>query len=106
MKSTLQRSAYLAAFAILAVYVFLALHGPQGIPALLEKRRAIRELQEKNASLIADIEARKQRLKRLEEVPSEQEKAIRERLKLVRPGETVYVVPDAPEGAQKQFAQP
>src|SRR5689334_24138953 len=74
--------------AIVIAYAWIAVSGPQGLQALLEKRREIRELQEQNATLTREIEHRRDRIRRLEESPSEQEMEIRKQLKLQKPGET------------------
>jgi cell division protein FtsB len=71
--------------------------GPQGLQALLEKRREIRDLQEQNAALTREIEHRRDRIRRLEESTSEQEMEIRKQLKLQRPGETTFILPDGPK---------
>ncbi len=71
--------------------------GPQGLQALLEKRREIRQLQEQNATMTREIEHRRDRIRRLEESPSEQEMEIRKQLKLLKPGETEFILPDAPK---------
>ena len=81
--------------ALAAVFVVTTLRGPQGIPALLDKRREIRELQEKNANLMQEIQMKRDRLKRLQESQAEQEQEIRKRLKLLRPGETSFILPEA-----------
>ena len=83
--------------AIVFAYAWIAVSGPQGLHALLEKRREIRELQEQNAALTREIEHRKDRIRRLEESPSEQEMEIRKQLKLLRPGETTFILPDGPK---------
>ncbi|MCC7496690.1 MAG: septum formation initiator family protein [Bryobacterales bacterium] len=84
-----------------AVYMVNTLRGPQGIPALIEKQRAIHELQEKNANLRQEIETKRERLKRLDESRSEQEQEIRKRLKLLRPGETSFILPEGGAGASQ-----
>jgi cell division protein FtsB len=63
----------LATLAGLAAYATIMLRGPQGLNALSDKQREIRALQEANANLARDIEAKKQRIKRLETDPSTQE---------------------------------
>ncbi|HET8547510.1 MAG TPA: septum formation initiator family protein [Bryobacteraceae bacterium] len=90
----LKTAAYLAAFVILGTCVLLALRGPQGLPVLLEKRQQIRELQEKNADLQREIQTRRVRLERLRNNPDEQQLEIRERLKMLKPGEVRYIVPE------------
>jgi len=83
--------------AIVIAYAWIAVSGPQGLQALLEKRREIRELQEQNATLNREIEHRRDRIRRLEESPSEQEMEIRKQLKLLKPGETTFILPDGPK---------
>ena len=93
-----RRLGYLLAIALVAGYGWIALRGPQGIPALLEKRREIRQLQEDNAAIARENDKRRERIRRLENNTSEQEMEIRKQLKLLRPGETTFILPDAPAG--------
>jgi cell division protein FtsB len=80
--------------------------GPQGLPALLEKHREIRHLEKQNAALARENEMRQERIKRLETSFSEQEMEIRKQLKLLRPGETTFILPDQPKDEQPQQPQP
>ncbi len=91
MKAPLAKTACAAALLAAASYAFFTLRGPHGVPALLEKQREIRDMEQKNAKLDRDIERLRDRVKRMEGNPSDQERAIRERLKLVKPGEKVYI---------------
>ena len=95
-RSFLRPLAALAALAGLAAYATIMLRGPQGLSALAEKRREVRQLEEKNANLMRDNEAKRQRIERLKHDRSAQEVEIRKRLKLQRPGETSFVLPDQP----------
>jgi cell division protein FtsB len=101
----LQRAGKPAGFVLVivavAAYGWVALSGPQGISSLLEKHRLIRELQEKNATTALENERRKEHIRRLKESPSEQQMEIRKQLKLQRPGETTFILPDAPKDAPK-----
>ena len=63
----------------------------------MERRREVRRLEERNADLAHENELRRERLKRLQDSPSEQEMEIRKQLKLLRPGETTFILPDAPK---------
>lgn len=90
------------AAAVLFVYGWVALRGPQGLPALMERRREIRRLEERNADVAHQNELRRERLKRLQDSPSEQEMEIRKQLKLLRPGETTFILPDAPKSQDPQ----
>lgn len=84
-------------------YGWVFLRGPQGLETLIEKRREIRELEERNANLRRENERRKERIHRLEDSRSEQEMEIRKQLKLQRPGETTFILP---ESEQKEKVTP
>jgi cell division protein FtsB len=60
----------------------------------LEKQRQIQEMQQRNAKLDRDIERMRDHIKRLTDNPVQQELEIRDRLKLVKPGEKVYITGD------------
>lgn len=108
MKNAIRRTVFLLVVAVVGVYGYLALRGPQGIPALREKWREIRTLEEENANLQRENQYRRDRIKKLEESPSAQELEIRKKLKLVRPGETSFILPDQPklEQAKPEPAKP
>jgi Septum formation initiator. len=97
MSFFLRRTGYIAALGIAGVYALIAFHGPQGVPVLKEKRKEIESLQEQNADLTRDIEYRRRRIERLRTSQAEQELEIRDRLKLLRPGETSFILPDQPK---------
>ena len=92
MKSSLLRVSYGVAFVLAVVYAFITLRGPHGIPAWIEKRQEIRELEEQNAALSRENQLKRERIERLKKNQQEQEMEIRQRLKLVKPGEKVYVL--------------
>jgi cell division protein FtsB len=89
---SLARLAYIAALVILVSYAFVALRGPRGIPGLLAKRQQIRAMETRNALLAEENERMRERIDRLANNPAEQELEIRQRLKLVHPGEKVYLL--------------
>lgn len=97
LKAAVRRVAFLIVCAIIGVYGYLALRGPQGIPALREKWREIRKVEEDNANLQRENQYRRDRIKKLQDSPSEQELEIRKNLKLLRPGETSFILPDQPK---------
>ena len=94
MSTVARRVAYSAALIMMAAYGYVSLSGPQGIPALRGKWGEIRQLEEEIANLKRDNQAKKDRIRRLENDPAEQEMEIRKRLKLLRPGETSFILPD------------
>ena len=83
---------YLIAFLAIASYAFFTLRGPRGIPALIDKQHQIQELEKRNAAMAQDNERLREHIQRLAENPDEQELEIRQRLKLVHPGEKVYIL--------------
>lgn len=97
MTSLLRRIGVVVAIAIVGAYAFVALSGPRGVRAFLEKRQEIRALEEQNADLAREIQRKRERIERLQHNPSEQEMEIRKQLKLLRPGETSFILPDAPK---------
>ena len=90
MRSSVAKLGYAVAVLVAAGYAFVTLRG--GIPALLEKQKEVRVLEKQNANLAREIEFRHERIQRLREDESEQELEIRQRLKLVRPGEKVFIL--------------
>ena len=92
-----RRAGYILAFAVVLIYGLMAVRGPQGIQALLDKHREIRQLEEQNAAIARENQRRKERIQRLQTSTSEQEMEIRKQLKLLRPGETTFILPDAPK---------
>ena len=98
----MKRSGYILGVALVAAYGWMALRGPQGIEALLDKHREIRVLEEQNAAMARENELRREHIRRLKESPSEQDMEIRKQLKLLRPGETTFILPDGPkDGPEK-----
>jgi cell division protein FtsB len=95
MKNWFRRTVVAAALIVGCAYGIVALRGPQGLPALMEKRREVERLQEQNATLAREIQMKRERITRLMTSSSEQELEIRKQLKLVRPGETTFILPDA-----------
>ena len=93
----IRRVAMLIVFVLVGVYGYMSLRGPQGIPALMDKWREIRKLEEDNAGIQRENDYRRERIKKLQESPSEQELEIRKQLKLLRPGETSFILPDQPK---------
>ena len=95
LQAAMKRTGWVAAGTLALAYGWIALRGPQGLPALLEKHREIRRLEEQNAALAHENQLRRERVIRLESSRSEQEMEIRKQLKLLRPGETTFILPDA-----------
>jgi len=91
--SILRSLAAIAALVGLGAYATIMWRGPQGVNMLMEKRRQIRTLEEQNADLARDIEAKKQRIERLKNDPATQEVEIGKRLGRVHPGDTQFKVP-------------
>ena len=97
MKALLTRMVYIMAFFMVISYAFFTLRGPKGIPGLLERQRQIQETEKRNIALAREIEQKREHIRRLAENPAEQEKEIRQRLKLVHPGEKIYIIGEPEE---------
>lgn len=97
MHHLIRRIAVLIVFVLIGVYGYLSLRGPQGVPALMDKWQEIRRLEEENANLQRENDYRRDRIKKLQDSPSEQELEIRKQLKLLRRGETSFILPDQPK---------
>jgi cell division protein FtsB len=98
-----RRAGFVLVLILACAYGWMFLSGPQGLQTLIEKRREIRELEERNANIKLENDRRKERIRRLQESRSEQEMEIRKQLKLQRPGETTFILP---ESEQKDKAVP
>ena len=92
MKAPLTRLVYVMAFLMVVSYAFFTLRGPKGIPGLLDRQRQIQETEKRNTALAREIEQKRERINRLTGNQAEQEMEIRHRLKLVHPGEKIYIV--------------
>ena len=106
MHKAVRRAIVLIVLGLIGAYGFVALRGPQGIPALREKWNEIRKLEEENANLQRENDYRRQRVQKLETNPSEQELEIRKKLKLLRPGETSFILPEQPKADSQQAPAP
>ncbi len=94
LSSLLRPLAAVVTLACLGAYATIMLRGPQGLNALTEKHREIRSLEEQNANMQRDIQAKKDRIARLQHDPNTQELEVRKRMKMQREGETKFVLPD------------
>jgi cell division protein FtsB len=103
VRSSFAKLGYALAVLVAAGYALVTLQ--QGVPALIQKQQEIRAREKENADLAREIETRRERIKRLREDESEQELEVRERLKLVRPGEKVFILQD-PIAPKKPANQP
>jgi cell division protein FtsB len=91
MKYPSIRIGYGLALMMAVVYAFFTMRGPHGISAWMEKRQQIRQLEENNATLMRENQDRRDYIERLDKSRDEQELVIRERLKLVKPNEKVFM---------------
>ncbi len=96
MSKSLLRALVLSAFVLVGAYGLGELRGPQGLPALKQTWNEIRQFEEENANLQRENDYRRNRIQKLESSVSEQELEIRKNLKLLRPGETSFILPEQP----------
>jgi cell division protein FtsB len=76
------------------IYAFVVLRGPNGISGLHARQQLISDYEQSNLKMQREIEEKQERIKRLQENPAEQEFEIRQRLKLAKPGEKVFILDD------------
>ena len=101
-----RRTGWVAGATVALVYAWMAVRGPQGIETLIEKHREIRELEEQNTEMVRQNQALQERIVRLEQSDSEQELEIRKQLKLLRPGETTFLLPEPPKSSDTAAPEP
>ena len=89
---SLHRLGYTAAFLAVLGYAVVTLRGPKGIPGLMARRQQIEQLEKRNATLAQENERLREHIERLADNPAQQELEIRQRLKMVKPGEKVYLL--------------
>ena len=94
MRIRFRQWAFGVVFMAVAIYAAVTLTGPHGVRAWQEKEHLIQAMRKKNADDARQIERIKEHIKRLDGNPEEQEREIRERNKLVRPDETVFITGD------------
>lgn len=92
--------------ALVVGYGWMFFHGPQGFQSLLDKRREIRQLEERNARWRVENEQRKEKIRKLQESRSEQELEIRKQLKLQRAGETTFILPETDQKEKETTPSP
>ncbi len=97
MNNVVRRITYFAVAAIFGALALFALRGPQGIPALMEKQRAIRAMEEQNAQLEQQIESKQKHIEKLKHSAAEQEKEVRENLNLQHKGDVTLMLPESPK---------
>ena len=88
---TVKRLRYLVLIAVALFVAVQALQGPQGVPAWREKREKIRVAENEVNELRRTIRRLQQESAGMNR-PEQQELIIREQLKLVKPGDKVYVL--------------
>jgi cell division protein FtsB len=94
MKLPAVKTAYAIIVILGVVYAFNVLRGPSGIPGLLARRAQVHEYEQMNQQLHREIEQKQERIHRLQDNPTEQEFEIRQRLKLAKPGEKIFIIDD------------
>ena len=92
MKAPLSRLAYVMVFLTVTGYAFFTLRGPKGIPGLLGQTAPDPGIGKARHRVAREIEQKREHIKRLTGNPAEQEMEIRHRLKLVHPGEKIYIL--------------
>jgi len=94
MSPTIRRTLFIMVTAVVAVCAVLHLSGPTGLSALLEKRQAIRTMQDENRALEEGVAAK---VKYVEDIKAKKPEVIipliRNRTNWIREGETDFRIP-------------
>jgi cell division protein FtsB len=98
MLALLRQLGYLAAVGVACFYVFVALKGPNGVPAMMEKKEQIERLKQQNDTLRQEIERRRKYIDHLENSDETRERAIREHTHKSKGNETTIYLQDDDAG--------
>jgi cell division protein FtsB len=89
------RRAAMAALALIAIVLTVhEIFGDHGYLALRRRRQELQTLQEQVKQLQEENQKLEQQIKALKSDPKAIEKLAREQMKLARPGEIIYVLPE------------
>jgi cell division protein FtsB len=91
MKTSLLGFCYAVAILAMASYAYVTLQGPRGVRAWMEKQSNIGQFEKVNAKLTRENEQKRDYLHRLDKDPKVQEQVIQEQMKLVHPGDQVFI---------------
>jgi cell division protein FtsB len=102
MNTLLRQLGFVAAAAVTCFYVFLVLRGPNGIPAMLEKRQQIERMKQENEAMRQEIEKKKIIIDQLENSSEARERAVREHTRKAKQHETTIFLQDEDEKSNPQ----
>jgi len=91
-----RRTAFLALALIMLFLIVHELFGEHGYLALRRRRQELETLQTEVKRLQEENQKLEQEIKALKSDPNAIEKLAREQLKLARPGEVIYALPEKP----------
>ncbi len=89
----LRQIGYVLIAALAGVYVYSALRGPQGLPALEQKWDKVRQVELENQLLRRQIEEKRARIRDLKFNPEVQGTEIRKRSGKQQRGDRTYILP-------------
>ena len=93
MRPLYKNLGYAVLVTMIGVYIFLQMTGSNGVSELIEKRRQVQNLQERNAELQRENGMRRNRIDRLIDSREEQELEIRRRFKLQKKDSVDFYLP-------------
>jgi cell division protein FtsB len=101
---TFRRACIACLVALCAFLVMHAIFGDNGLVVLRRRQREYRELQKQVETLGRENQQLELENTKLESDPKAIERLAREQLRLARPGEIIYTLPDAPQGTPADTA--
>lgn len=100
--SLLRQLGFIAAAGATCFYVFVVLRGPNGIPAMMEKRHQIERMKHENEQLRLEIDKHKDAIDQLQRSPEARDRAVREYTGKAKKHETTIYLPDENDPAAPQ----
>ena len=91
MKAFLSRLCFAVVLLAMASYAYVTLQGPKGVRAWLEQETSIAEMEKVNTKLIRENGQKRDYITRLGSDPAVQDQVIHEQIKLVHPGDKVFI---------------
>ncbi len=99
MGKLLRHLGFLTAFALAGVYVFAMFFGPNGWPAMMQKRGELLELEKSNDNLIRQIKDEGVTIDQLKQNGPARDRVIREKTKKQKRSETTIYLSGPEDGA-------
>jgi cell division protein FtsB len=100
MTKLLRQLGFLTAFVLAGFYVFALMAGPNGWPAMMQKRQELLDAERKNGDLKQQISREEATIRELREGGPARDRVIRDKTRKQKPRETTIYFTDPPSGSK------